>query len=65
MDRLAEPAPIMADAMLPRVARVARRVRELSDTWTLDLVAPDGGPLMLTGISPTPNAYIMVNWPGA
>jgi NAD(P)H-flavin reductase len=32
--------------MVPRIARVARRVRELSDTWTLDLVAPDGGPLM-------------------
>ena len=32
--------------MVPRIARVARRARELPDTWTLDLVAPDGGPLM-------------------
>ena len=32
--------------MVPRIARVARRVRELPDTWTLDLVSPDGGPLM-------------------
>jgi NAD(P)H-flavin reductase len=47
MDRLAERAPVMApDAMLPLIARVARRVRELPDTWTLDLVAADGGPLM-------------------
>ena len=47
MDRLTERAPVMApDAMLPRIARVVRRVRELPDTWTLDLVAADGGPLM-------------------
>ena len=47
MDRLAERAPVMApDAMVPRIARVVRRVRDLPDTWTLDLVAPDGGPLM-------------------
>jgi NAD(P)H-flavin reductase len=47
MDRLAERAPVIApDAMLPRIARVVRRVRELPDTWTLDLVAADGGPLM-------------------
>jgi NAD(P)H-flavin reductase len=47
MDRLADPPPVIApDAMLPRIARVTRRVRELSDTWTLDLVAADGGPLM-------------------
>ena len=32
--------------MLPRIARVARRARDLPDTWTLDLVAADGGPLM-------------------
>ena len=32
--------------MLPRVARVVRRVRELPDTFTLDLVGADGGPLM-------------------
>ena len=32
--------------MVPRIARVARRTRELPDTWTLDLVAPDGAPLM-------------------
>lgn len=47
MDRLADPgAAVASDAMLPRVARVARRVRELSDTWTLDLVSQDGGPLL-------------------
>ncbi len=47
MDRLAEAAPVIsADPMLPRVARVVRRVRELPDTFTLDLVAADGGPLM-------------------
>jgi NAD(P)H-flavin reductase len=45
MDRLAELAP-MTDPMIPRVARVARRVRDLPDTWTLDLVSPDGGSLM-------------------
>lgn len=45
MDRLAERAPV-TDAMVPRVARVARRARDLPDTWTLDLVSPDGGPLM-------------------
>lgn len=38
--------PHLADPMLPVVARVARRVRELPDTWTLDLVSPDGGPLL-------------------
>jgi hypothetical protein len=43
MDRLAEIAPVLApDAMLPRVVRVARRTRDLPDTWTLDLVAADG-----------------------
>jgi NAD(P)H-flavin reductase len=47
MDRLAEPVPVIApDAMLPRIAHVVRRARELSDTWTLDLVSADGGPLM-------------------
>src|ERR1700687_5135979 len=47
MDRLAERPPLVAaGAMVPRIARVARRVRELPDTWTLDLVSPDGGPLM-------------------
>ena len=47
MDRLAERAPVIApDAMVPRIARVVRRARELPDTWTLDLVAADGGPLM-------------------
>ncbi len=45
MDRLAEFAP-MTDAMVPRIARVVRRVRDLPDTWTLDLASPDGGPLM-------------------
>jgi NAD(P)H-flavin reductase len=45
MDRLAELAPV-TDAMVPRVARVDRRVRDLPDTWTLDLVSPDGSPLM-------------------
>jgi NAD(P)H-flavin reductase len=46
MDRLAEFAPVTApDAMLPRVVRVARRTRDLPDTWTLDLVAADGAPL--------------------
>jgi NAD(P)H-flavin reductase len=46
MDRLAELAPVTApDAMLPRVVRVARRTRDLPDTWTLDLVAADGAPL--------------------
>jgi len=39
MDSLAE---IAVDPMLPRVARVARRVRELADTWTLELVAAEG-----------------------
>jgi NAD(P)H-flavin reductase len=47
MDRLAELAPaVTPDAMVPRIARVARRARDLLDTWTLDLVSPDGGPLM-------------------
>ena len=47
MDRLAEFTRATApDAMLPIVARVTRRMRELPDTWTLDLVAQDGGPLM-------------------
>jgi len=47
MDRLADFARAMTpDAMLPRIARVTRRTRELSDTWTLDLVAADGAPLM-------------------
>jgi NAD(P)H-flavin reductase len=46
MDRLAEFAPMMVqDAMVPRVARVVRRTRDLADTWTLDLVAADGAPL--------------------
>ena len=46
MDRLAEFSPVMApDAMLPRVVRVARRTRDLPDTWTLELVAADGAPL--------------------
>jgi NAD(P)H-flavin reductase len=44
MDRLPELRPIMAaDPMLPVLARVTRRTRELADTWTLDLVSPDGG----------------------
>lgn len=47
MDRLADlPRVIAPDPMLPVIARVTRRTRELSDTWTLDLVAADGGPLM-------------------
>ena len=47
MDRLADhTSSLAADAMLPRFMRVARRVRELSDTWTLELVSPDGGPLL-------------------
>src|SRR5690349_3161112 len=47
MDRLAEFPRVMApDPMVPRIARVTRRVRDLSDTWTLDLVSTDGGPLM-------------------
>lgn len=46
MDRPAETAPVRApDAMLPRIARVARRTRDLPDTFTLDLVAADGAPL--------------------
>jgi NAD(P)H-flavin reductase len=46
MDRLAEFSPVIApDAMLPRVVRVARRTRDLPDTWTLELVATDGAPL--------------------
>jgi NAD(P)H-flavin reductase len=46
MDRLADLAPVIApDAMLPRIVRVARRVRELPDTFTLDLVAADGASL--------------------
>jgi NAD(P)H-flavin reductase len=46
MDRLAEIAPVMApNAMLPRVVRVAKRTRDLPDTWTLELVAADGAPL--------------------
>ena len=46
MDRLADLAPVMApDAMLPQIVRVARRVRELPDTFTLDLVAADDAPL--------------------
>jgi NAD(P)H-flavin reductase len=32
--------------MLPRFVRVARRIRELPDTWTLELVSPNGGPLL-------------------
>ncbi len=39
MDSLAE---IAVDPMLPRIARVARRTRELADTWTLELVAAEG-----------------------
>ena len=39
MDRLADP-------MLPKIARVTRRVRDLPDTFTLDLVSADGGPLL-------------------
>jgi NAD(P)H-flavin reductase len=46
MDHLAEFAPVTApDAMLPRVVRVARRTRDLPDTWTLELVAADEAPL--------------------
>ncbi len=46
MDPLAEIVPLMApDAMLPRVVRVARRARDLPDTWTLELVAADATPL--------------------
>ena len=39
MDSLAE---FKVDPMVPRVARVTRRTRELADTWTLELVAADG-----------------------
>ena len=39
MDVLAE---LAVDPMLPRVARVTRRTRELADTWTLELVAAEG-----------------------
>ena len=48
MDRLAEiPRGDGARSRWCRVvARVARRTRDLPDTWTLDLVAADGGPLM-------------------
>lgn len=35
-----------ADPMLPMIARVTRRVRDLPDTYTLDLVSADGGPLL-------------------
>ena len=46
MDRLAEFAPMVApDAMVPRVARVVKRTRDLSDTWTLELVSADAAPL--------------------
>ena len=46
MDRAAEPLPVtQPDAMLPRVARVTRRTRELPDTWTLEMVAADEAPL--------------------
>jgi NAD(P)H-flavin reductase len=46
MDRLADFAPMVApDAMLPRVVRVARRTRDLPDTWTLELVPADDMPL--------------------
>ena len=46
MDRLADLAPMVAsDPMLPRVVRVARRTRDLPDTWTLELVAADDAPL--------------------
>jgi len=46
MDRVAEPLPVtQPDAMLPRVARVTRRTRELPDTWTLEMVAADEAPL--------------------
>jgi len=44
MDRLAEPV-LSADAMVPRVVRVARRTRDLPDTVTLELVPGDGMPL--------------------
>ena len=36
----------LADPMVPKVVRVVRRTRDLSDTWTLDLASADGGPLM-------------------
>jgi NAD(P)H-flavin reductase len=39
MDSLAD---IAVDPMLPRVARVTRRKRELEDTWTLEMVAAEG-----------------------
>jgi NAD(P)H-flavin reductase len=43
MARPAEHPPVMtSDPMLPVVARVVRRRRELADTWTLDLVSSDG-----------------------
>jgi NAD(P)H-flavin reductase len=46
MDRLPDLAPVVAsDAMIPRLVRVARRTRDLPDTWTLDLVAADNTPL--------------------
>lgn len=46
MDHLAEFAPGVApDVMLPRVVRVAHRTRDLSDTWTLEMVAVDDTPL--------------------
>jgi NAD(P)H-flavin reductase len=46
MDRHPDPASVTApDAMVPRVVRVARRRRDLPDTWTLDLVAVDEAPL--------------------
>jgi NAD(P)H-flavin reductase len=46
MDHHPDPASVTApDAMMPRVVRVARRRRDLPDTWTLDLVAVDEAPL--------------------
>jgi NAD(P)H-flavin reductase len=46
MAHLAElSAATAADPLLPRVARVLRRRRNLPDTVTLDLVPADGAPL--------------------
>lgn len=45
MDRLAEFSSV-TDAMVPRIARVARRIRDLPDTVTLEMVSADGAPLM-------------------